>query len=383
MHFISTYGDLLALSFENIVRVASISTCKNLLSYEHAGSCIANGSAEIEKDILCHTFSTDGSRFALLTADKKLVLWDVVSWSRQADRPIQRRPTCITFTNSTADTVLIADKSGDVYKYNLASSDPPADEKDGSELILGHLSMLLDLRVTSDDKYILTSDRDEKIRVSYLSHPYVIKSYCLSHTKLVSSMVLINDGLLVSSSADGSIRSWDFLNGKQLSVVNMSSNSECKDTSIISQVVHHNGTLCFISEKERLLSFLQVDQNGILSDLQKIQTEFLPKRVSFNESGLLIISDDIKPIRVYERNAEKIFQEKELRSFTDLYSSMTSFLTNGASSSDTSYFTELLKGVKRSCSITPETTIRSVEENVPSKKQKVEELKEKRCVEVS
>ena len=31
---------------------------------------------------------------------------------------------------------------------------------------LGHLSMLLDLQISLDSKYVITADRDEKIRVS-------------------------------------------------------------------------------------------------------------------------------------------------------------------------------------------------------------------------
>ena len=49
-----------------------------------------------------------------------------------------RRCTSLVFTNISS-AVLVADKSGDVYRYAIADPD-----QDG-QLILGHVSMLLDI----------------------------------------------------------------------------------------------------------------------------------------------------------------------------------------------------------------------------------------------
>lgn len=37
--------------------------------------------------------------------------------------------------------------------------------------------------VSPDDRYILTADRDEKIRVSWAMAPHSIASFCLGHTE--------------------------------------------------------------------------------------------------------------------------------------------------------------------------------------------------------
>lgn len=50
-------------------------------------------------------------------------------------------------------------------------------------LILGHASSLVSMRLTLDEKYILTSDRDEHIRISRYPRGYDIEQYCLGHTK--------------------------------------------------------------------------------------------------------------------------------------------------------------------------------------------------------
>jgi len=53
------------------------------------------------------------------------------------------------------------------------------------EVICGHLSMLLDLCFLQDGKYLVTCDRDEKIRVSHYPNTYniqvrkLLKSYLL------------------------------------------------------------------------------------------------------------------------------------------------------------------------------------------------------------
>lgn len=114
-------------------------------------------------------------------------------------RFVARRCTALRFSNAE-DALLVADKSGDVYSFSVA-----APQVEG-ELKMGHLSMLLAVvrearrnrslgtgevwshrcpsprQTTSpDDRYIISADRDEKIRVSRLGSPHDIQSFCLGH----------------------------------------------------------------------------------------------------------------------------------------------------------------------------------------------------------
>ena len=54
------------------------------------------------------------------------------------DRSVTRRCTALTFAKSE-DFLLVADKSGDVYQFSLA------DPNLAGTLLMGHVSMLLDL----------------------------------------------------------------------------------------------------------------------------------------------------------------------------------------------------------------------------------------------
>lgn len=101
---------------------------------------------------------------------------------------------------------------------------------------LGHVSMLTDLlsvrrevevesstasgqttaRLRKRD-YIITSDRDEHIRISRgLPQAHIIENFCLGHTQFVSKMCLVRPDLLVSGSGDDFLCLWDWINGRLL-----------------------------------------------------------------------------------------------------------------------------------------------------------------------
>ena len=82
------------------------------------------------------------------------------------------------------------------------------------KLVLGHVSILLDVSVTK--KYIVTADRDEKIRISLRDHPYIIHGFCLGHCEFVCKTLVVDDKHLVSSSGDGTVCMWDIDTGTQL-----------------------------------------------------------------------------------------------------------------------------------------------------------------------
>ncbi|MEQ2275924.1 hypothetical protein XENORESO_011047 [Xenotaenia resolanae] len=92
-------------------------------------------------------------------------------------RWVTRRSTSLVFSQAEEE-LLVADKSGDVYSFSVVEP-----QREG-ELKMGHLSMLLAVTISPDDQYIITADRDEKIRVSHHKSPYNIQSYCLGHHQL-------------------------------------------------------------------------------------------------------------------------------------------------------------------------------------------------------
>lgn len=174
--------------------------------------------------ILASTFSKSGSYFALTDDSKRLILFRTKPWQCLSVRTVVRRCTALVFTASE-DQVLVADKSGDVYSFSVL-------EPDGcGKLELGHLSMLLDVAVSPDDQFVLTADRDEKIRVSWAAAPHSIEAFCLGHTEFVSRILVVpsHPELLLSSSGDGTLRLWEYRSGCQLQCCDLASLREPAD----------------------------------------------------------------------------------------------------------------------------------------------------------
>lgn len=91
------------------------------------------------------------------------------------------------------------------------------------QLLLGHVSLLTDLayvRLDSrsspshkDRDYIITSDRDEHIRMSRgIPQTHIIEGYCLGHTDFVSSLCVPQrqPQILVSGGGDDYLLVWDW-----------------------------------------------------------------------------------------------------------------------------------------------------------------------------
>ncbi|XP_018334606.1 tRNA (guanine-N(7)-)-methyltransferase non-catalytic subunit wdr4 [Agrilus planipennis] len=159
-----------------------------------------------QRDIISVAFSKDGELIAVCTSNKQLLLYDKklsVLRNCVTDRLVSK--VCFSHINE----VIVADRSGDVnlYKFNEKNDEP--------ELILGHLSILLDVAISDCGKYIVTCDRDEKIRVSYYPNSYNILSYCLGHVEFVKNIKIVGT-IVISASGDGTIRFWDIITGNEL-----------------------------------------------------------------------------------------------------------------------------------------------------------------------
>lgn len=96
-------------------------------------------------------------------------------------------------------------------------------------LPLGHYSVITSVTFVSplnasegrQNRYIVTSDRDEKIRVSRWPHAYDITAYCLGHSQFISCVSPVQNSelnldLLVSGGGDSKIFGWDYTSGRVL-----------------------------------------------------------------------------------------------------------------------------------------------------------------------
>lgn len=155
------------------------------------------------------TLSPDGHYLAVVTSiSKRLLVYELHLSEKCKTFILPRSASKIRFTADNQQ-VLVADKSGDVLIYNIKT-------EDSGIKLLGHLSLLLDILQTPDNKFIITSDRDEKIKVSCYPNTYNIQSYCLGHKEFVKNIEILphNEKYLTSSSGDGHIKIWDYVEGR-------------------------------------------------------------------------------------------------------------------------------------------------------------------------
>ena len=154
-------------------------------------------------------FSPDGQRLIVNGQSKQINIYRQSDDTWQLERIIQvrKRASAIDLNNNV---LLIADKSGDVYKVDLSTVTESNNTitLTAEDCLMGHLSMLLEIVfVQTNDKqsFILTGDRDEKIRLSHYPNAYNIQGYCLGHTEFVSHVKLIGNDQILSASGDGKI----------------------------------------------------------------------------------------------------------------------------------------------------------------------------------
>ncbi|KAJ6504799.1 WD40 repeat-like protein [Mycena vitilis] len=157
--------------------------------------------------------------------DKLLKLWQIDGLKLLNEREAPKKPTGLAFTQD-GQTILTSDKFGDIFSYDLYPAPQTAEQKkaslashenpSGGKLILGHTSFLTAFLLSPDEKYIITADRDEHIRVSWYPQGYSIEIYCLGHEKFVSALHLpaFSPTELVSGGGDPMLKIWDWMSGK-------------------------------------------------------------------------------------------------------------------------------------------------------------------------
>lgn len=137
-------------------------------------------------------------------------------------------------------SVLTVHTKGNVEAFRQQQSQKASAPKKKQEftfehtLILGHVSLLTDLVVgtdTSNDHrdYILTSDRDEHIRVSRgIPQAHVINNYCLCHAQFVSKLCIVPERprYLISGGGEPSLRIYDWLQGTVVAEAHLEENLE-------------------------------------------------------------------------------------------------------------------------------------------------------------
>ncbi|KAJ1730998.1 hypothetical protein LPJ61_002749 [Coemansia biformis] len=176
-------------------------------------------------------FSRDGALFAACTTEKAVTIYRTDDWSVVRTHEAEKRTNAIAFDPSGA-FLLTADKFGDVHRIPTAAPAPSAEvamAEDGgakakTEPLLGHVSILCDVAVSYGPRpFVLTCDRDEKLRVSRYPNAYNIQAFGLGHKEFVTSVATAQfaPDIAVTGAGDGTVRLWDIASGRLLQTVEL------------------------------------------------------------------------------------------------------------------------------------------------------------------
>ncbi|KAK9452231.1 uncharacterized protein V1518DRAFT_410683 [Limtongia smithiae] len=176
--------------------------------------------------------STDEQKLLLVFSTENLTLVSA--------RKFPKRPSAIAITEDST-TIFLGDKFGDVYSVPLIdngdisssangfSKTTTSETESGSELepIFGHVSMLVDVIVVESAgvRHIISSDRDEHVRVTQYPKSYIIERFCFGHEQFVSQLVIPawSPNTLISGGGDDFIAHWDWTNGQLIEKIEIKS----------------------------------------------------------------------------------------------------------------------------------------------------------------
>ncbi|KAM4561341.1 tRNA (guanine-N(7)-)-methyltransferase non-catalytic subunit wdr4 [Fundulus diaphanus] len=280
--------------------------------------------------VLAFAGSSSGRLMALTDDTKRLVLFkSEPTWHCVGIRWVIRRCTSLVFSQAE-DELLVADKSGDVYSFSVVEP-----QKEG-ELKMGHLSMLLAMTMSPDDQYIITADRDEKIRVSRHKSPYDIQSYCLGHHQFVSTLQIPsgNPHWLLSGSGDGTVKLWEFESGRRLQSWDLGQleDTPCSDAAKGKTIAVRRVSsspdgrdVAVLCEGIMKVYIFTLDQNSDekLVPHSKLQLSYHPLDMDFDQEGqlwVLLDSTDV-PLQIHtvkQNSWECVTTSNDLTRVTDM-----------------------------------------------------------------
>lgn len=206
----------------NAVAVSS----EDKVAIPHENSSPIPGVTPIFNYIRSLTLSADEQYLICTTdSDKAVIIFEINFGNENCLELLKRqtfpkRPCSISVDEST---IVVADKFGDVYSI-LIDREAPVSEK-SLVPILGHVSMLSEVMVVpfNSKKFIITSDRDEHIRVSNYPKSYVVKNWLFGHHEYVSELHIpqSNPELLISGGGDDFLCLWKWYENKEVARIQL------------------------------------------------------------------------------------------------------------------------------------------------------------------
>ncbi|KAJ3031863.1 UNVERIFIED_CONTAM: WD repeat-containing protein 4 [Siphonaria sp. JEL0065] len=152
-------------------------------------------------------FHRNGELMAVASDSRTIQVWNIKTWTLVQSKMLIKRPNALAFSGSEDELgdLIVADKFGDVYRIPLGSVN------DKIKLLLGHCSLVTDMLLSHENGFLITSDRDEKIRVSLFPDTFEIDGFCLGHTGFITKICPVPNrpNAIISGGGDGNLILWN------------------------------------------------------------------------------------------------------------------------------------------------------------------------------
>ncbi|PKI56538.1 hypothetical protein CRG98_023064 [Punica granatum] len=193
-----------------------------------AASLVDESDKSFHKDsIRAIRYGVNGKLLVSAGDDKLVKIWSTDSWHCIGTVSCEKRVSAAAISND-GHYVCFADKFGVVWVVNLEEKDGTfslVNEK-AAPMLSHYCSIITSLEFSPSGCYIVSADRDYKIRVTVmpkrpLNGAHEIHCFCLGHSEFVSCLDFISspdfqEGYLVSGSGDSTVRLWDIMSGSLL-----------------------------------------------------------------------------------------------------------------------------------------------------------------------
>ncbi|KAH7864111.1 hypothetical protein Vadar_025914 [Vaccinium darrowii] len=172
-------------------------------------------------------YGSNGKLLVTAGDDKLVKIWHTDGWSCICTVLSEKRVSAVAISNDGL-FISFADKFGVVWVVDLDGfhDHQSLASKKAVPILAHYCSIITSLEFSPDGRFIISADRDFKIRVTVFPKEtsdgaHEIQSFCLGHTEFVSCLAFVwdsdnPDGLLVSGSGDSTVRLWDITSGSLL-----------------------------------------------------------------------------------------------------------------------------------------------------------------------
>ena len=215
-----------------------------------------------EGHVKCLEVSECGRYVATAGEDKQIKLWSVKEKKLLWSTTLPKKPSSLAFGTGY---LFVGDKVGEVHCFSFPVS---SGEK---TTVFGHFGTIITaLAVSPCGKYIASGERNKKIRVSVLPESpekdlvHEIQTYCVGHTSFVLTVCYVTSSILLSGGGDGTIRSWDAVEGIEKDVLAIDGNSPV--LSLV-RVPTGSGDLVAVLCESKKVSLVRVSKEGGLQSV--------------------------------------------------------------------------------------------------------------------